>query len=192
MNFLAKSFAALAVMAASSAGAVTLTPSSTTVDPGNSFSLTVATEAGTGTFDGFSFNLTYDADVISYDGAVFNSFWDAPFGVTDGQSQPGGASGVITVDNITASLVVLPGFYTLSDAVDIVTLNFTALASGTTDVTVSETGEYLVTYGLSPIVKVDNTGDTASVTVAGTVPLPAGAVLLATGLLALGARRLTR
>lgn len=171
--------ASLCALSAAQAGVVVgSTTDLSDLAVGQVFEVVVATDDAQAEFDGFQFDLTYDADVVGYEGATFNEI----FFLEAGQSEPDAASGIITVQNITAGLFQ----ESVSGAITLVTLRFVVREEGMTEIALSPTaGVFLSllgqevagggTFTLDAIVPMDDVAP---------IPVPAAALLFAPVLLA--------
>lgn len=168
----------MAVSTAAHATFLTTNPSPAVAEPGEAVDVLLQTDAAFGTWTGVNINLTYDADVLSYHTTIFNPLIDE---LQNPQSEPVGASGIITIENITASAFLLdPGG---SGPDTLATIIFAAVAPGFSEVSVTGTGGTLIEPGF-------NTELSVGVAV---VPEPASALLLIPGLAAVaGAVRFGR
>ncbi|PWR01477.1 hypothetical protein DKT77_16735 [Meridianimarinicoccus roseus] len=199
MSFMRVSLAALTLavgVSASSANAASSNLISPTgpLNVGDAFSLTWQV-MNVPEFDGVGFGLTYDSDVVSYTGGVFSAVFNA-FAVDQlANAQAAEAlGGLVTVESLTAGTFLFP-----SGDLDIVTLNFEAVAAGITDIVIDPFQAFgqdlmFTRFGAA----VFNTTDTARIVVEADpittpIPLPASALLLGAAVLGLaGQKRRTR
>lgn len=173
--------AAMTPLLAAGAQAVSVSLETTPTPPdvivGDTFEVALITSSDFGTFTGVNIDVTYDADILSYLGTTFDPVFD--FAQND-QSEPPGAAGGTTVQNITAATLFGSG----SGEATLATLTFEAVGVGAGAITVTGTAGQLVVGLDSPF------DQTVSVTATvAPIPLPSTALLLSGALLGLGVLR---
>jgi hypothetical protein len=141
-------------------------------------------------FDGFQIDVTYDRDFVSYQGASFNpTLLITADQLANAQAAEASGTGPYVLGNVTAGAV--PGF-SLQGDVDVVTLQFKAIAAGIADFTVAPFVSSVVGPAMFSRFGVPVFSDTvqASIIVVDTttttpIPLPASVLLLGAGVLGL-------
>ncbi|MEM0943402.1 MAG: VPLPA-CTERM sorting domain-containing protein [Pseudomonadota bacterium] len=152
------------------------------IEVGDTFTLTLSTSADFPAFNGYQAEISYDADAVQLLSITADTVFDFP----PSDAVPVGASGPTVVGPLIAGNVFTPE---PSGALDLVTLQFSALMAGNTVVEVREAGGF---DGFFLNAASDTVFDgVAQTTVSvfqgsGTViPLPAPAFLLLSGIGAL-------
>ena len=171
MSMLLRGSLLAAVMLAASTTAhaafLTTNPEPPNVQPGDTLEVALETDAAFGTWTGVQMDLTYNASVLSYQTTTFNSLIDE---FTEPQSEPAGASGIITIEDIAGTRFLNdPGG---SGAATLATMVFEAVAPGVTDVGITGIGDTLIDPNFNGTLSVE----------AQVVPLPAPILLFLSGL----------